>query len=125
MKKNTQFEAWAIKFLSRIQKTLLLEDHAPLTIETPCKSQNADAECQFRYPYKSIIIRYEQSLADRWHKGEREYVNKVLTHEMCHVLTDPLYAKATSRFLTRDEIEDERERLTDHLANILVKNKLI
>jgi len=42
-------------------------------------------------------------------------------HEMFHVVTDKLYAKAGSRFVGNGELEDEREQLTDHLANIVLK----
>jgi len=76
---------------------------------------------RFRYPYKDNAILYSsQALKDfkTGTVGERE-----ILHELIHILTDPLYAKATSRFASKYEIEDEREALTDKIANIVYKLK--
>ena len=42
-----------------------------------------------------------------------------MVHEFCHLLTDGLYTKATKRFASKDEIENERERLTDHITRAI------
>jgi len=118
---HKDFEKWALPVLQKIQKKLLLEDYHPLTIKYR-KEMTAYAECAIRYPYKSIEIRYSTSLFEDWCKGED--VKNELTHEMCHVVTDPFYCKAVSRYLGKDELEDERERLTDHIANIVLKQEL-
>ena len=118
MKKDIKFEKYAIEKLKKIQKILLLEDFYPLKIE-PSKSRASESE--FSYPYKSINIRYSQDLLDDFKKKDFVSVNAVLVHEMFHPVTDGLYSKATDRYVTKNEIEDERERLTDHLANIISK----
>lgn len=122
MKPNKDFEKWAMPKLEKLQKILLLEDFHPLRIEP---SNTNASECQFNYPYKSITIRYSQELLNKWENGDKQHVLDVLTHEMFHPITDPLYAKSTSRWASKDEVEDERERLTDHLTNIIRKNNLI
>lgn len=114
-----------VKMLEKAQKVLLLEDFTPLTIEYGCKSPNAHAECVLQYPYKSITVRYGKDLLDDWCASKRDEVKAVLIHEMCHPITDPLYCKASERWVGRNEIEDERERLTDHIANIIIKQNLV
>ena len=47
-----------------------------------------------------------------------------IIYELCHVVTDPFYGKATDRFMDRQSLEDERETLTDHIAMIVLKNGL-
>jgi hypothetical protein len=124
-KERKQFEQWAKDVLAKIQKVLLLGHFAPLELEYGCKNAGAYAECELTYPYQSITVRYgDLALAD-WRKKDLESLKNVLIHEMCHPLTDPLYSKATSRYASRDEIEDERERLTDHIANVLIRQKLV
>lgn len=124
-KARKHFEQWAMEVVLKLQDILLLQDYAPVTIK-PMKVGNSSlAEVECSYPYKSISISYSKELFESWRKGEVLDVRSILTHEMCHPLTDPLYAKATYRFVGKNEIEDERERLTDHFANIIIKSKLI
>lgn len=124
-KPNTKaFEAWAMPVLQKLQTVMLLHDHAPLKIELKQKMK-ALAEFQISYPYKSLHIRYSPDVLEMFEKKEFEELKGVLSHELSHALTDPLYCKATNRYVGKQEIEDERERLTDHIANIVLKNKLI
>lgn len=122
-KSNKKLEKWAILKLEKIQKVLLLNDYYPLNIE-PSGKENV-SECEYTYPYKSINIRYSDDVSKSFDKKEYSTVLDILTHEMCHVLTDPLYTKGIQRYLNKNEYEDERERLTDHIANIIRKNKLV
>jgi len=39
------------------------------------------------------------------------------------MITDPLYSKACDRYTGKNEIEDERELLTDKIANIITLNR--
>jgi hypothetical protein len=119
MAKNPdKFDKWAYSVLEKYQKILKLEHFHPLQLEY--KKSSAGAECQFNYPYSTITIRYGDPLKDYWKDGNIEMATKMLVHELCHMLTDPLYAKATSIYKSRNEVEDERERLTDTIANIIL-----
>jgi len=119
MKKiRKEFEVWANKELAKIQNTLLLNDYRL----SPTKPSNTDASlCMFRYPYKDIEIQYSEAIFTDWVNGKKAETREILMHEMFHVVTDKLYAKAGSRFVGNGELEDEREQLTDHLANIVLK----
>lgn len=125
MKKNQnkKFENWANKKLKEIQKVLLLENFNLNPIEY--KNTRAYAESATHYPYKEITIYYSNLLLELWDKKDLKSIRDILTHELCHPLTDGLYAKATNRYSTQDEIGDERESLTDHIANILIRHKII
>ncbi len=71
----------------------------------------------FAYPYIDSCIGFSQSAFDAWVKGEM--TKDRILHELCHIITDPLYSKAVSVFRTKDEVEDERERLTDTITMIV------
>ena len=119
-KERKAFEKWSVPVLKKIQDILLLNDFHPLEIE-PSEKDNT-SECLVAYPYKSITVRYSNNLVQDWKKKKINDVLSVFVHEMCHPITDPLYCKAINRYAGKDEIEDERERLTDHFTNIIVKN---
>jgi hypothetical protein len=123
-KSQKQFERWALPQLKRLQKQLLLEHFEPLEIEYRSKMGDTYAECQFTYPYLSITIRYGDTMLADFQKGDKKGVHSALVHEMCHPLTDPLFDKAISRYVTKDEVNMERERLTDHIANIVLRNMI-
>jgi len=71
------------------------------------------------YPYLDPELRYNEKARSDWQKGEMK--NDRILHELCHMLTDPLFCKATERYVTKYEVNDEREKLTDTLAAILRK----
>lgn len=121
-KKN--FEKWAMLQLEKLQKIFLVEDHTPLVLEYNTKKPKV-SEFQYVYPYKTITIRYSDYVLEDWSKKKYDMAVGVLAHEMAHVVTDPFYAKAVSRYLDKESMEDERERLTDHIANMVIKAKLI
>lgn len=73
----------------------------------------------FRYPYNDYRIFYSNNFFNDWLKGD--FNDKEILHELCHILTDPLYSKAISRYVSKDEISDERERLTDTISDIVEK----
>lgn len=121
---HRDFEKWALIRLRKLQKILLLEHFEPLTIEYK-NDNHITAECQFTYPYQSITVRYSNLLFKDFEARRFGKVLAVLAHEMAHPLTDGLYSKATERFPSKNEVEDERERLTDHIANVILKNHLV
>jgi hypothetical protein len=69
------------------------------------------------YPYLDPTIRFSNDAFQDWSKGEMKK-DRVL-HELCHIITDPLYSKAQDRYIGKNEVEDERERLTDTIAMIV------
>lgn len=121
VKRNKKFEVWALKELKYFQKVLCLEIHGELELQPTQKKTDAIALCNFTYPYTDISIEYTDELVDLFNKKEFQKCRSILLHEMCHPLTDPLYSKAYERFITKGSIEDERERLTDHISKIVMR----
>lgn len=75
--------------------------------------------CTFRYPYLDFTVLYSGKSFLDWAKGRD--ITHYVVHELCHQLTDPLYSKATHRFVSQKEIENERELLTDVISNIVLR----
>lgn len=71
------------------------------------------------YPYLDPTIWFSEKAFAKWSAGK---MNKDrILHELCHILTDPLYCKALERHVSVTEIKDEREKLTDTIAAIIRK----
>lgn len=118
-KKRKEFEKWANSEMKKIQKMLLTEDFELQPIE---QAKNPDTStCAYSYPYKEIDIRYSESIFDFWKDGDRRSAWSVLLHEMIHPITDKLYGVGYDRFASKSQIENEREQLTDHFTNVIIK----
>ena len=69
------------------------------------------------YPYLDPVIKFSDTAIKEWEEG---YLKKDrILHELCHIITDPLYNKGVKRFVGEKELEDERERLTDIMCSII------
>lgn len=120
MKKD--FQKWGLSVAKKYQKILLLDDHS-LTFEYQKEiSAGAAMHHLWRYPYKETIIQYSDYALNLWKEKKKDELKAIIIHELCHSVTDPLYGKACSRYIAKDDLEDERERLTDHLANVIMKS---
>lgn len=122
-KTKKEFEIWANKKLKEIQNVLLM-NHFKLE---PIKESNEhDTSYSItRYPYKESVFQYGKNVYESWAKGDKEEALSILIHESIHPLTDALYVKAIMRYVGKEEIEHERESLTDHITNIIIKAKII
>lgn len=123
MKKSVKgFEAYIVKTIERFIPILLLQKY---TFEVePIEDAGAQPhyECSFNYPYLKVSIRYSKRSFEDWRKGVDQTYH--IIHELCHVITDPFYAKAVSLYKSKGEIEDEREALTDHICAIVFKQTI-
>lgn len=119
--KSKEFEKYVESIFEKYKNKLLIADR---TFEIKYGLSNSDAlmESRTAYPYLSIILDYGDEVVDKWKKKDKT-VKWVIIHELCHTITDPLYCKAITRYVSKDEIEDERERLTDKIANIVLFNE--
>ena len=126
--KNThkKFEAWATPHLAKMSRVLLLDHFHPVSISY---DQAAVGKfflcCDHQYPYQTIHLSYGDAALRAFEKKDYATLLNSLTHEMVHPLTDALYSVAFNRFVTNTQVENEREKLTDHIANIVLKGKLI
>ena len=121
MKQNKKFESYVYGVIKKYSKILLLDKHT-FEIKNKLEEPKALMECVFNYPYLNVTINYGDSIVKKW--LDKEDIIPYIVHEMCHPITDPLYCKAGARYVSADEIKDERERLTDYICNIVIINKL-
>lgn len=119
MKLTTKEKKTIEDLIKKYQKILLLDMYDIKLIEST-ENKEAMAECKFTYPYLNAKIHINPDLIRN--KDSRK-LESVIVHEMCHMVTDPFYSKAVSRYISKYDMEDERERLTDHVCNIILKNK--
>lgn len=119
--RDKKLEGEIMGIIKKYQPVLLLTRNT-FELEYPTQNKNALAECMCNFPYLNVTMNYGDKLIEKWKK--KDDIVPYILHEMCHVITDPLYCKAISRYVTENEINDERELLTDYICNILVVNKL-
>jgi hypothetical protein len=77
----------------------------------------------FNYPYLNAIIIYSKEALDDWIEENTDMAPYII-HEMCHIITDPLYSIGNKRYVSKEALENERELLTDHICNIVLKGLL-
>lgn len=118
MKTEKEFKKWIEKQIKYYKPYLDIN----LQDITVIKGKNTKyMEITTTYPYLEPVIKYSDSALNQWKSGILK--KDIILHELCHILTDPLYNKSLSRFVGENEIEDEREKLTDTITVIL--NNLI
>lgn len=116
-KQKVEREIW--KIIDEFKSKLFLCNFT-FKLEHVCESEHAYAECKVCYPYLNATIRYSNLLVmELFAKGID--IKPYIIHELCHLITDPLYCKAVSRYVSIGEINDERERLTDYICNIALQ----
>ncbi len=114
------YEKYITRIIDKYIPILLLERHT-FEIERGVSKSTAHFQCKCNYPYLNATICYsEQSFKD-WNSGIDQI--PYIVHEMCHLITDPFYCKANQRYVSENEILDERENLTDLICNIVIKNE--
>lgn len=82
--------------------------------------ENSDTqylEFKYTYPYVDSTIFFSNEAFNSWKKGD--LTKDLILHELVHSITDPFYTKASTRYTSKNEIEDERERLTDTVTSIV------
>ena len=114
------FEKWALTVLKKYQKILLLDDHT-LSFKYRPLAKDIVMEHDCNYPYKDASIWYGDMALEWWKKKKHEDLKQVMIHELCHAIVFPLAEVAGSRFVTRETVDNEMERLTDHIANVIIK----
>ena len=116
MKTKKAFEKW-IREQVNFYTPILALSLWTIRIEPDEKEGYLAITCN--YPYLDATIKYSTKAHTAWVSGGMKR-DRIL-HEMCHLITDPLYIKAIERYSSREEIKDEREKLTDTISSIITK----
>jgi len=118
MKTHKDFESYIHKTINKYIQILFLQKHT-FNIRQGTELGSSYYDFIYNYPYLNQTIGYSELAFKEWNEGKNQ--TSFILHEICHALTDPLYSKAVQRYVSKNEIEDERERLTDHICNIILK----
>lgn len=118
--KNKKFEDYVFKVIDKY-KNLLDLGNFTFKLNYPCQNEDAYMECFNVYPYMDAKFNYSDSVIKMW--KNKENITGIIVHEMCHLVTDPLYIKGDRRYSSQNEILDERENLTDFISKLVLKIK--
>lgn len=116
VKSEKDFVTWIRKQIDYYLPILHLQFNE-VDIERAEDDEDSYMEIVCTYPYHDPTIRYSHKLLLDWQQGKVK--KQVVLHELVHILTDPLYVKATNRYVGKNELADERERLTDMISIII------
>jgi hypothetical protein len=115
--RKESFEQFIMKIINKYTPVLGLTNYL---FEAVLNNKTTEyMACKFVYPYMNATIWFnDESLGDFKNGKDME---PFIVHELCHLITDPFYSKASQRYTTQTDLEHERERLTDCICNILLK----
>ena len=101
-------------------KAILFIEKYHLKYRPNKKEEDYFLASRFNYPYLDLTIIYSEDFIKDWQKNKKDAERRII-HEFCHAITDPFYATIIN-WPTKQKIEDERERLNDHIAQIVNKH---
>ena len=118
--KTTKLEKEYIDFIKKMYKK-----YAPILFmekyEVGCtKNNDVYLASKFNYPYLDVTIEYSDRAID-WYKANKQVAERELLHEFCHVITDQFYVTCIG-YHSKEQMEQARERMVDHIAQIINKH---
>jgi len=119
MTSEKKYQQWIRKMFDKYKFILFIEKYH-LKVKKDSE-KNRYMASQFNYPYLDIDILYSPESFKDWQKDKKD-AERRLIHEFCHTITDPFYTVTTDRYISKNQLEDARERLTDHIAQIVNKH---
>lgn len=111
-----RYENW-VKIMFEKYKSIIFIEKYNLYFK---KDNEIYLASKFHYPYLNLTIEYSDKALANWKKDPEDAECEII-HEFLHGVTDPFYYICNNRYVTKDEVERERERLTDHIAKIVHK----
>ena len=117
MIKEKQYQEWIRQMFKKYQPILFLD---PYHLKLKKVKDNYLAS-KFNYPYLDIDIEYSDESIKDWVENKKDAERRMI-HEFCHTITDTFYNVSVDRYCTKSQMEDARERLTDHIAQIVNKH---
>ena len=72
----------------------------------------------YKRPYKMAALEIHPGAQELWDNKEMDILLHAVTHEIAHIVTEPLAYIARTRHATRKDIEDSSEETTETVAQI-------
>ena len=119
MKEEEQLIKWIEKMYHKYKGVLFIEKYN-LKIKKDEDKDPVYLSSKFNHPYLDITILYSAEFLKDWKKDKKDAERRII-HEFCHTITDSFY-NVVVKFPTKQDIENERETLTDHIAQIVNKH---
>lgn len=113
---DLKYEKWVREMFTKYKGILFIEKYE-LYFK---KTEEHYLGSKFHFPYNNLTIEYSEKAIKNWKKDKADAECEII-HEFIHPVTDPLYNLAYRQFKTKDEVEDARENLTDHIAKMVFK----
>ena len=117
MKKEQQYRKWIEHMFEKYKSILFIEKYH---FKCEKDSETYYLASRFNHPYLNITIFYSEKSMKDWAKDKKD-AERNLVHEFCHTITDPFYSTVVN-WPSKTSLEDQRERLTDHIAQIVNKH---
>jgi len=117
--KDKQLIKWIEEMYYKYKGVLFIEKYH-LKCRSPEKDEDYYLASKFNYPYLDITIIYSEEFTKDWQKDKKN-AERRLIHEFCHTITDPFYHTANN-YPSKERLNDERERMTDHITQIVNKH---
>lgn len=119
MKKEQEYKKWIEEMFEKYKAVLFIEKYH-LKSRLNKKDEDSYLASKFNYPYLDITIIYSEESIKDWVKDKKDAERRMI-HEFCHTITDHFYS-VVIQWPTKDHIENARETLTDHIAQIVNKH---
>jgi len=119
MKNNKELDKWIMKMYQKYKAVLFIEKYH-LKSRPVKNDEDYYLASKFNYPYLDLTIIYSSEFVTDWKNNKLDSERRII-HEFCHAITDPFYSTVVN-WPTEKKIEQERERLNDHIAQIINKH---
>lgn len=120
MKNEKEYKKWIDAMFNKYSPILFLMAYH-LTSELKKDDESHYLSSEFNFPYYDIKIWYSERAINDWMKNKIDAERRMI-HEFCHTITDEFYEAALRRFINKEDLNDKRESLTDHIAQIVNKH---
>ncbi len=114
-----EYESWIRQMYDKYKAVLFIEKYH-LKMRFKKESEDYYLASKFNYPYLDAEIIYSDESIKDWEENKRDAERRII-HEFCHTITDHFYS-IVMNFPTKDAVEQARERMTDHIAQIVNKH---
>lgn len=125
--KKLSYEKWCSAFIHNLAQHMNLagwEITVDFCDEPKPDSENCYAEINSDSVYMLATITIYPLGRKDWDKGDYARITRVLTHELCHILIDPLHDHILPYLsdTTRRFFMDDMENVTQRIALVVFKN---